>query len=162
MQLLLKRKYFRPLYTIGRLYLADDTARMGYLADTLEPTARGLTARSSAETIRSAKLAGPTAIPTGRYRVLITRSRRFGRWLPLLLAVPGFEGIRIHPGNTARDTRGCILPGANRRQGYVLDSTRHCLRLMRLIEAAIDKDEAVWLTVSENGEHRRITSAHHP
>lgn len=159
MELFLKRKYFRPDYTIGHLYLMGEAtggrrSPGAYLCDTLEPASRGLTARSSLQTIRAAKQAGTTAIPTGRYRVLITRSARFGRWLPLLLGVPGYEGIRIHAGNTPRHTRGCILPGMNRRRGYVLDSTQQLQRIMRLVEAAIDRGETVWISVSENGERR--------
>ena len=97
--------------------------------------------------IRRHKIIGKTAIPTGRYRILITRSRRFGRWLPLLMNVKGFEGIRIHPGNKPEDTRGCILLGFNHRKGYVLDSTRCVLTLVKMMTEAIEKGEKVFVEV---------------
>ena len=59
------------------------------------------------------KVWGQTAIPCGEYRVMLTMSPRFKRILPLIVDVPGFDGIRIHPGNTAKDTDGCILVGTS-------------------------------------------------
>jgi Family of unknown function (DUF5675) len=60
------------------------------------------------------KVWGESAIPCGRYRVIITPSHRFKRPLPLVVDVPGFEGIRMHPGNHKGNTEGCILLGRRR------------------------------------------------
>lgn len=146
MEFLLQRKHFKPLYTIGRLY-----ADMRYLCDTMEPSTHGL--RNKAWTrpkIKKAKAEyGSVAIPPGRYRLLMTRSPRFGRWLPLLAGVQGFSGIRIHAGNKPADTRGCILPGFNKRKGYVLQSTTCMNEIMSLIQSALDKGKPVFITVRE-------------
>lgn len=142
MEIKLIRKYYRTKYTIGRLYVNNR-----FFSDCLEPPSLHLTERSALGTILIAKYKGYRAIPTGRYRILITRSRRFGRWLPLLMNVKGFEGIRIHPGNKPEDTQGCILLGFNRRKGYVLDSTRCVLTLVKMMTEAIAKGEKVFVTI---------------
>ena len=142
MEIKLIRKYYQAKYTIGRLYVNNR-----FFSDCLEPPSLHLTERSALGTILIAKYKGYRAIPTGRYRILITRSRRFGRWLPLLMNVKGFEGIRIHAGNKPEDTRGCILPGFNRRKGYVLDSTRCVLTLVKMMTEAIAKGEKVFVEV---------------
>ena len=142
MEIKLIRKYYQAKYTIGRLYVNNR-----FFSDCLEPPSLHLTERSALGTILIAKYKGYRAIPTGRYRILITRSRRFGRWLPLLLNVKGFEGIRIHAGNKPEDTRGCILLGFNRRKGYVLDSTRCVLTLVKMMTEAIAKGEKVFREV---------------
>ena len=125
----------------------EEKAVPEWFCNTMEPTARKLTSQMPLTLIRRHKIIGKTAIPTGRYRILITRSRRFGRWLPLLLNVKGFEGIRIHAGNKPEDTKGCILLGFNRRKGYVLDSTRCVLTLVKMMTEAIAKGETVFVKV---------------
>lgn len=96
MKLLLQREPSTKNSTPGKLFI-DGT----FECYTLEDIVRA----------RGVKVYGQTAIPAGTYQVLLTQSPRFKRVLPLLLNVPGFEGIRIHPGNKAEDTDGCILVG---------------------------------------------------
>jgi hypothetical protein len=71
-----------------------------------------------------AKVHGQTAIPRGEYRVQITDSTRFKKPLIQLMDVPGFRGIRVHPGNRPEDTEGCILPGLSKSTRWVRDSKR--------------------------------------
>ena len=93
------------------------------------------------------KVYGQTAIPAGTYRVIITQSPRFKRRLPLLLDVPGFEGVRIHPGNTAADTEGCILPG----RGCTASSVTQSVLAFDVLFAKLEKAEAaredVWIEI---------------
>ena len=127
--------------------------------DTLEPTWRNLLGKvltPGEEDVRigrtsgrrAKKSAGQTAIPEGSYRVLITKSPAMGgKWLPLVMSVPGFEGIRIHAGNTRADTQGCILVGQSLAMGTLTQSRQTLERLMRHISACMERTEPVWLTV---------------
>ena len=87
---------------------------------------------------------GETAIPSGKYEVCITMSSRFRCPLPLLVNVPGYEGVRIHAGNTARDTHGCLLPGKNDRVGQVSNSRATMAALQKQIEEAIYQNSKVY------------------
>lgn len=88
-----------------------------------------------------------TAIPEGRYPLVMTKSMRFKKWLSLILGVPGFSGVRIHTGNTAKETQGCILVGENIKVGMVVNSRIWLQRLIVKFIHARDKDEAVYITI---------------
>ena len=87
---------------------------------------------------RPEKIKGETAIPAGTYKVVLTQSPRFGRILPLLVDVPNYEGIRIHPGNTDKDTDGCILPGQSQGKDFVGNSRLAFDALFAKLQAAKD------------------------
>lgn len=129
-----------------------------YFCDTLEPTWRNLLgitlkpeevdARYSRQSGKIArKVPGHTAIPEGSYPVAITKSPRFKAWLPLLIGVPNFEGIRIHAGNYPDDTKGCILVGENKLVGMVVNSRIWLKRIVNRITEARERDETVWITI---------------
>jgi hypothetical protein len=94
------------------------------------------------------KTPGKTCIPLGRYEVIVNMSNRFKVEMPLLLNVPQFAGIRIHPGNVAGDTEGCLLPGRIRGTDKVLESKLAYETLFTKIKAAIAKGEKVFITVA--------------
>jgi len=162
MELVLTRIAKRKTYTIGRLAIVermDDEYLAGskktYFCDTLEPTVLELKTTVSKEAVlRSPKKVQslkPFAIPEGRYAVVITYSPKFQKWLPLLLGGPDFnhlfKGIRIHAGNTSKDTEGCILVGKNLKEGMVFESRKWLYELKQKIVEAKEKGEAVFLTV---------------
>ena len=86
------------------------------------------------------KVPGETAIPEGKYRVVIDYSFRFKRLLPLLLDVPGFTGIRIHPGNTDADTEGCILVGLTEQPDFIGRSVAAFNPLFARLQGALRTD----------------------
>ncbi|WP_195375186.1 MULTISPECIES: DUF5675 family protein [Parabacteroides] len=136
MEMTLKRIEKQPDYTVGELFINGV-----YLCDTLEPTWRDIGWGRP-----DRKVAGHTAIPDGRYPVVVTQSPKFKRWLPLLLHVPQAEGIRIHAGNSVADTTGCILPGIYRGAGRIIDSRIWEHRIIhRLTERP--EGEAVWINI---------------
>ena len=122
----------RADYTIGRL--EDENGVK--ICDTLEPTWRDYKGGEL-------KVPRKSAVPEGTYQVVITKSKKFGKYLPLLVGVPGFEGVRIHSGNTVNDTEGCILVGQNLIKGKVLLSRLTLEKLMRLIE----NEKRIFLTI---------------
>jgi hypothetical protein len=117
-------------YTIGRLFVDGK-----YFCDTLE------------DLDKEKKVMNETAIPEGTYEVIVNVSARFKRKLPLLLDVPHFSGIRIHRGNTDKDTSGCILVGENKQPGRVINSTLYELRLTEMVEKAMLTGEKITIRV---------------
>lgn len=117
MKLKLQRLYFKPDYTIGKLYINDS-----YFCDTLEDTYRDLS--------KETKVDGMTCIPFGTYKVVMSYSEKLKSVLPELIDVPYFENIRIHAGNYPRNTNGCILVGENKVKGMVTNSVETLTRLL--------------------------------
>jgi len=118
MKILVQRIFKGDEYTIGKMYI--DGAKF---CDTLEDKVRPY----------GEKVWGKTAIPAGTYKMVITWSERFKRKLPILLNVPMFEGIRIHGGNTAEHTHGCILLGVNDKKGEIHQSQFTLYQFMKVL-----------------------------
>ena len=137
MKINLYRSQCGARFTIGELTIDGDDWR----CYTCEDIDRRLE-------IGGEKIPAQTCIPRGIYEVVISLSNRFKRPLPELLKVPHFTGIRIHPGNTAADTEGCILPGLEVGTFGVLQSRDAFAALYTRIAAAIDRGERVLIHVT--------------
>jgi len=134
MKLTLKRYQTLNGTTLGRLFNGST-----FICFTLEDQVR----------INEPKVHGSTAIPAGVYQVTVTQSPRFGRLLPLLNNVPNFEGVRIHPGNTQRDTEGCILPGDTvSSDGQSIYNSRIAFgKLFDIINKALNQKDTVSIEI---------------
>ena len=121
----LHRKTFTDKSTIGEIFLNNV-----FQCYSLEDTIR-----------HGAKIPGETAIPSGRYEIVINFSARFNKLMPLLLEVPEFTAIRIHPGNTDTDTQGCILVGETALTDFVGYSQNAFNDLFPKIEELMKKKE---------------------
>lgn len=137
------RAWKKAGYTISRIYVNG----WSFGCNALEDTDRGLRSDMPLSEIKAKKVYGKTAIPSGEYECSYTYSARFKKMLPLLLNVKGFEGVRIHSGNSAKDTEGCILCGKNDKVGWVSDSRFWTNKLIQTMKTAWDKKEKVIIKI---------------
>ncbi len=133
MKLTLRRTTFTPHSTIGELSV-DGVPECYTLEDAVRED--------------GIKIFGETAIPAGKYRVELTKSPRFHRVLPLLVDVKNFIGIRIHPGNSPKDTDGCILVGRTKAVDWVGQSGLAFDRLFDKMNAAHLRGETLTMEIT--------------
>lgn len=142
MEITVKRIAKKEKYTIGKLYINGV-----FYCNTLEDTDRGLTQNMSENEIKSKKIYGETAIPTGTYKVTLdVVSPKFSKKqfykdacngkLPRLLNVPGYDGILIHVGDGPKAqelTYGCILVGKNTIVGQLTDGKETFKKIYKVL-----------------------------
>ena len=129
MNLKLVRIALKEAYTIGDLYVDGK-----WFCNVIEDKDRGLDDSMTVREILNKKVKGETAIPTGHYNIEITYSPKYKRMMPLLIGVKGYSGIRIHSGNTSKDTEGCLLVGKNTKVGMVTESRNTYQRLFAMMQ----------------------------
>ena len=140
MELLVQREPSTLNSTPGSLYIDGK-----FECFTLEDVVREVPGKPVADW----KIPDKTAIPAGKYQVVIDFSNHFQRQLPLLVNVPGFEGVRIHSGNTAADTEGCILLGHERvGPDRIVESRDAYNAFFPKLQAALSQGEKVTITVA--------------
>lgn len=139
MKLKLKRKYLKPDYTIGELYIDyEDGNGFVLFCHTLEDKVRDYNKDGDLKDEGEEKVYGQTAIPYGKYKMVVNQSPKFGL-SPLLLDVPNFEYIRIHSGNTSVDTHGCVLLGVNTKKGMITESKDTFKKFMEQLKISNQK-----------------------
>lgn len=140
--LFLDRIYCGPNYTIGRLILGEY-----YFCDTLEDVVRDFNKDGDLTDPGEVKIYGETAIPYGRYKIIVSYSPKFKRDLPLILDVKHFVGIRIHRGRYPSHTAGCVLVGENKIAGQVLNGAFHEKKLTCMLKAYQEAGEELFINV---------------
>lgn len=152
MEFVIERVYPKQDYTIGRFFVNGMRFH-----ESLEDTDRGLTSAMSDMAIKMTKIAGRTAIPKGRYKVILSVSEKFkkkswatkyGGLVPEIVGVKGFSGVRIHPGNKASDTEGCPLLGENKVKGGLINSVKCYDEFMsKYMLPAWTRKEEIYITI---------------
>jgi len=122
MKLVVIRNTFTEISSIGDLLIDNE-----YFCHTLE------------DAVRETKIPGQTAIPYGSYNVITNYSNRFKRIMPLIENVPGFEGVRLHNGNTSDQTEGCLLLGFKKAKDFVGQSKLAFAAFMEKLQAGLEE-----------------------
>lgn len=140
MDIRVERRWPKPDYTIGRIYVDGN-----FVCNSLEPP------------VKPTKLHPKGAIPAGRYELTMSViSPKYSKktayaWckgrLPRLIGVPGFSGILFHAGNTVKDTAGCILTGENKVKGGLVNSTVCLKKLWKILDDAAQKGEKIYVMI---------------
>ncbi len=141
------RKWFKDSYTIGKFFIDKER-----FCDTLEPPIRDLkdlNHDNDFDDEGEGKVYGNTAIPCGRYAVIVSHSPKLKRRLPLLLNVIGFEGIRIHAVATVKNTMACIGIGKNTKPGRLENGPYYETVLVQKIDEAVKRNEQIFITIKE-------------
>lgn len=150
MEIKVDRKWKKEKYTIGRLYINNE-----FICNTIEDIDRGLTQSMSEEEIKSKKIYGKTAIPSGRYKILMNVvSPKFSQKefymnvckgkVPRLEGIKGFSGVLIHSAATADNVEGCIGVGFNTEIGR-LTSIKEAFE--KVYSRLSSSKEDIWITI---------------
>jgi hypothetical protein len=132
------RSEYTSTCTIGKMYINGKS-----FCYTLEDVVRDANKDGDLKDEGEAKVHGKTAIPSGKYKVIVDESNRFKKQMPKLLNVPGFEGIRIHAGNTDADTHGCILVGMGKGLNCITTSKPAFEELMKVLSDSTEVEISI-------------------
>ncbi|MCK9445712.1 DUF5675 family protein [bacterium] len=132
-EIILERIFNGSDYTIGKLYIDDK-----YFCDTLENVIRNTDIKEHYKS---------TAIPYGRYKIIMNLSKKFKKIIPQLIDVEGFNDIRIHSGNFSTDTESGILTGKNTQKAQLTNSNLWTSLVCTKINEYIDNNFEVYIII---------------
>jgi len=141
MEIKVIRKTFSKESTIGELHINGK-----FFCYTLEDFDRDSNKDGDLDDAGEAKVYGLTAIPRGKYNLVLSFSNRFQKYLPEIPNVKGFEGIRIHAGNKAADSHGCILLGTTKGENFIGASVAAMTRFMAELKR-VEKTEKITIEI---------------
>lgn len=137
------RKEFTDTYSLGEMYINDK-----FFCYTMEDTDRNINEDLPTSAIKEVKVPKRTAIPYGDYRIVLSFSKKLKRYLPLILDVPAFRGIRIHKGSTHEWSSGCVLVGMRKGKDKLLDIVEAENKLIEILES-VNKTEAIYIKITK-------------
>jgi hypothetical protein len=140
--LFLHRVYLKKTYTIGNLSITDR-----FFCNTLEDTVRDYNHDGDLTDYGEVKIPGETAIPYGRYPVIVTISPKLKRELPLIVDVKHFTGIRIHKVATAKGTEGCVGIGINSSPGRLTEGEKYEKKLVSILKTYISTGFEIFINI---------------
>lgn len=152
MEIKVQRIEKNPECSIGKMYINNV-----FFSNTLEDPDRGLKDSMSEAEIKSKKIYGNTAIPSGQYIIDMNTvstsfkdrswAKPYGGKLPRLQNVKGYEGVLIHVGNSSKDTLGCILVGTKNSNTTIVNSIIAFNKLMTELLKAKTKGETITIKI---------------